>query len=76
MFRRAVSRPIRPAESAVLTPLLAKHRDEYKADPDSARALLAIGAHPAPADLDPAELAAWTSIARTILNLHATILRN
>jgi mono/diheme cytochrome c family protein len=76
MFRRAVSRPIRPAESAVLTPLLTKHLGEYRADPQSARDLMAIGAHPAPVDLDPAELAAWTSIARAVLNLHSTILRN
>ena len=26
--------------------------------------------------LDPAELAAWTSVARVILNLHETITRN
>ena len=31
---------------------------------------------PAPADVDPAELAAWTSVARVLLNLHETITRN
>ena len=33
-------------------------------------------AKPAPKDLDPAELAAWTSVARTVLNLHAVVTRN
>ncbi len=75
-FRRALSRPVRPEERTVLAALLAKHRDEYRDDPESARALLAVGARPVPEDLDLAELAAWTSIARTILNLHATITRN
>jgi len=34
-----------------------------------------VGDAKAPADLRPAELAAWTSVARTILNLHETITR-
>ena len=75
-FRRALSRPARSEERAVLETLAAKHLDEYRHDPDAATALLAIGDHKPPADLDPAELAAWTSVARTILNLHATITRN
>jgi hypothetical protein len=29
-----------------------------------------------PGGTDPIELAAWTSVARTILNLHETITRN
>ena len=31
---------------------------------------------PAPAGVDPAELAAWTSVARVLLNLHETITRS
>ena len=31
---------------------------------------------PATKEIAPAELAAWTSVARTILNLHETITRN
>ncbi len=53
-----------------------KHTDQYKADPAAARALLGIGGSPSPADIDPAELAAWTSVARVLLNLHETISRN
>jgi hypothetical protein len=29
-----------------------------------------------PADVDPAELAAWTHVARVLFNLHETITRN
>ena len=59
-----------------MLPLYEKHLQQYKADPASADKLLAVGESKAPADLDKAELAAWTSIARVLLNLHETITRN
>ncbi len=76
MFQQAVSRSVKPAEMAVLMELLAKHRAEYKADPKAAEALLKVGAKPLSNDANKPELAAWTSVARTVLNLHATITRN
>ena len=75
-FRRAVSRPIKPAEAEVLERLLQSHLDEYKSDAAAVSELLTVGARPVPTDLDRSELAAWTSVARTILNLHETITRN
>lgn len=75
MYRQALSRPIQPKEQEILLGLLKKHRDEYKADPKAADALLSVGARPAPQG-DRIELAAWTSIARAILNLHAVVTRN
>ena len=75
-FRRAVSRKITVDEMGVLKGLLLSHLDEYKSDGAAALEVLSIGAKPAPKDLDQAELAAWTSVARTILNLHETITRN
>ena len=75
-FHRAVSRPIKPAEAEVLERLLQSHLDEYKSDATAANELLTVGARPVPADLDKPELAAWTSVARTMLNLHETITRN
>ncbi len=75
-FRRAVSRDIKPAEAEVLERLLQSHLVEYKSDTAAANELLSVGAKPTPADLDKPELAAWTNIARAILNLHETITRN
>ncbi|MBX7169079.1 MAG: PSD1 and planctomycete cytochrome C domain-containing protein [Pirellulales bacterium] len=75
-FRTVVSRPIDPTEADVLLRLVEKHRQQYAADRAAADQLLAIGDHPAPADLDRAELAAWTSAARAVLNLHEAITRN
>jgi len=75
-FRLALARPPRPREVSVLLGLLDKHRDQYKADPAAARALLGEGDAPSTPDLEPAELAAWTDVARVLLNLQETITRS
>jgi hypothetical protein len=75
LFERATSRPPKADESKVLLDVLAKHRKEYAADADAAKKLLAVGAARAPNDVPPAELAAWSSVARVVLNLHETITR-
>jgi hypothetical protein len=75
-FREVLSRPARPAEVGLLEALYRKHLAQYRADPKAAAALLAVGDRPAPKDMDAAELAAWTSVARVVLNLHETITRN
>ena len=76
LYRVVLSRPPHPAEAEVVSALVAKHRDEYRAERAAAAALLHTGERPVPDDLDPAELAAWTSAARVLLNLHETITRN
>jgi hypothetical protein len=76
MIALATSRPhIDGPEAAVLTGILRHHRAAYAADIDAARALVSVGLKPIPKDLDAAELAAWTSVARVILNLDETITR-
>jgi hypothetical protein len=74
-YRRVLGRSPREAEAKVLLPLLVKHRKEYQADPAAAAALLSVGQAPAPPGADRPELAAWTSVARVLLNLHETITR-
>jgi len=74
-WRQVLDRAPRTDELQTLQPLLAQHLAEYRADPAAAEALLKIGQTPLPAHADPAELAAWTNIARVILNLHETITR-
>ena len=75
-FREVLTRSPRENELKVLLPLYEKHLQQYKADPTSADKLLAVGESKTPAGLDKTELAAWTSIARVLLNLHETITRN
>jgi len=75
-FHQALTRPAQPEELKLLASLHAKHLAEYGKDAKAAAALVHVGDRPVPADMPAAELAAWTSVARVILNLHETITRN
>jgi len=75
-IHEALGRKPKPREAAILAKLHAKHAGEYSENPASADQVLSVGLSPAPSDLDKTELAAWTSVARVILNLHETITRN
>ncbi|HWE01340.1 MAG TPA: PSD1 and planctomycete cytochrome C domain-containing protein [Tepidisphaeraceae bacterium] len=74
-YEVAIARKPRPEEAKVLNDLLEKHLKEYAGDSAEATKLLSVGQLPAPKDISPAELAAWTNVARVILNLHETITR-
>lgn len=75
-FRRAVSRDAETDEVAVLQQLLQKHLTDYAAEPASVEAILKTGALPVSEQTDRTRLAAWTSVARVILNLHEVMTRN
>ena len=74
-FGQVLGRAPSVEEEAILLPLYKKHLDEYIADDEAATQLLQVGEFPRPTDVNNAELAAWTSITRVILNLHETIMR-
>ncbi len=74
-YKQALSRAPNKIELETLTALYEKHLEKYKGDRDGAQKLLKVGDSPAPKEMDAGELAAWTSVARTILNLHETITR-
>jgi hypothetical protein len=76
MWRQVLGREPASGEAAVLAKLLNKHRTEYASDRKAADAIVAVGLSPQPKDLDVAELAAWTSVSRVLLNLNETITRN
>ena len=50
-------------------------RARFAKNPAAAAELLAVGQAPSPSDVDGIQLAAWTAIARVVLNLHETITR-
>ena len=77
-FRQALSRRPSADERAILRNLLEAHRKQYLADSKAADALLEVGLsrRPEGSGGQKAELAAWTSISRVILNLSETITRN
>jgi hypothetical protein len=49
--------------------------EQFQASAQSAKELLTVGSRPAASDIDAAELAAWTSVARALMNLHEFITR-
>lgn len=69
LFRQATSRTPREAERRELMAALADLRGEFRADPSAAKKLLSGGETPVDASLAPDELAAWTLLASTVLNL-------
>ena len=75
-FQRAVSRVADAEELSLLKNLLLQSKDLYRVDPSAAEALIQIGQQPAKENIEPAELAAWSIVARAILNMHETITRN
>ena len=75
-YRQTLSRDPDSRELAVLATLLEKHRAQYAADHAAAAKLLSTGEAKTPDEMDPVELAAWTSVVRVLLNLHETITRS
>jgi len=73
--RRATSRVATDAEVKLLSDLFDKQKTRYTAQREEALKLLANGEHPRNEALDAAELAAWTNVASTILNLDETVTR-
>jgi hypothetical protein len=72
-FRLATGRQPAAAEVKVLLGVYAKQRAEFEKRPAAADKLLAVGGFKPPAGMDPAELAAWATVASLILNLDETL---
>ena len=74
-YENAVSRSPDAFITSQLKGVYAKHLEHYSAHPAEAERLVAEGASSVPADVNMIELAAWTSVARVVFNLHETIMR-
>ena len=72
-YRRAISRAPTKEELTILTNGLQKRLAHFKSDTEGAKKLLAQGDTKANPQLDPAELAAYSITASTILNLDETM---
>lgn len=75
-YQESLSRGPSATELKLVADLHAHQLKRYLGDEAAAKEFLSVGIRPAPEDLPPAEHAAWTAVARTILNLHETITRN
>jgi hypothetical protein len=75
-FQQALQRQPTADEMKTLSSLFTKHLTDYQKDAVAAEALLQTGAAPVAATLNKPELAAWTHVARVLLNLHETVTRS
>ena len=76
-FRLATDRdPVDRRSSAFSTDSIAKQQAHYESARADAENLLAIGESQHDPKLDASELAAWTLVTSTILNLDETITKN
>ncbi|MBC7965296.1 MAG: PSD1 domain-containing protein [Fuerstia sp.] len=74
-FRLTTGREPQPAEVEVLLQGWATDHDSFKAVPENAKQLLAVGDSKVPSDADPVELATWTVSANVLLNLDEVVTR-
>ena len=72
-FEKVTARQPLESELATLTQLLQRERSHYQAHPDAASELLAIGELSPTPSIPLPELAAWTQLSATLLNLSETI---
>jgi len=72
-FRLATGRDPKPKEVQVLRGMESAELVNYRRNRDAARKLVGVGESKVDPAMDPNELAAWTIVASTILNLDETI---
>jgi hypothetical protein len=71
-----LARAATDAEIQILVDQFQGHRERYRVAPEQAKALVSVGESPVPDGLDPVELAAFTMVCNTLLNLDETLTRN
>ena len=76
IFRLGTSRKPDQKELTTLQALLANSRKHFELSEAEANALLNVGMYQHSSDVQPVELAAWTTVARAVLNLSETYTRN
>jgi hypothetical protein len=74
-WQQALQRTPRPIELKTMRDLLTRHLAAYRGNRSAAEELLKVGDAPTPQGSEPSEAAAWTHVARVLLNLHETITR-
>ena len=74
-FKAVISRPARMEEVSLMQQLYAEELADFKKNPKRATALLSVGEYPVDKTIPPAELAAWTVVASTVMNFDEAIVK-
>ncbi len=72
-FQKVTARGPSKQESEILLASLGHYQKLFAGSPESAKSLIAYGASPVDEKIPPAELAAWTTICSTLLNIDETV---
>jgi hypothetical protein len=75
-FRLATNRDPAPQEFTILDRLYRKQRAHYDAAHEEAAKVIQIGESTPDKTFDPVDLASWTLVTSTILNMDETITKN
>lgn len=75
LFKLTLCRPPSPQEQSTLLRALNDSLADFKQDPAAALALATDPLGPLPSGLDPAQTAAWTTIANIVMNLDEHLMR-
>jgi hypothetical protein len=75
-FMQALNRLPTVAERQILLGLHQRSLTQFKAEPEKAQQFIHMGEAPLDPKPKPVDLAAMTTVARAILNLHETVTRN
>ncbi|MFM2164541.1 MAG: hypothetical protein RL325_978, partial [Planctomycetota bacterium] len=76
LFRRATGTTPPAALAERMLAVLAENRARYRARPEDAEKLLDVGEAKSSAEIEAAELAAWTLLANAVLSSDATIVKD
>ncbi len=74
-YQTVLSRSPSPEIAEQLLQVYQSQHKHYSAHPQAAEQLLSVGLAELPSEKDAAEFAAWTGVARVLLNLHETYMR-
>lgn len=75
-FRLTVSHEPDQQQRKLLSTLLASLKKQYASNPEAAAKIIASGIAPVDSGQDTIELAAWTGVARALLNMNESVTRN
>ncbi len=75
-YRLCLSRSPDEEESQLLRNLFTQTQAEYNSNVEAAREFVSLGQSQYPGSTSPVELASWSAVTRTLLNLSETITRN
>lgn len=75
IFKTMLLRTAQPDEQEILINAIERSKRDFSDDPKAAQQFIEVGDVPADTEIDPVDLASWTSLCLAVLNLDETLTR-